>query len=169
MAFPLRPALAVAVFGALTAGCAPYPDYAYRDRGYSTVRHDTRYYDRDRDDYERRVCASCGEVADIDRVRLRSGTSGGGAVLGAIIGGLLGNTVGRGDGRQAATVAGAVAGGFVGNAAERDSNGGYGREAWRITVNLDDGRWAEVVQSDPGDLRRGDRVVVRNDRVVRTR
>lgn len=168
MAFVLRPALAVAAFSALAAGCAPYPDYAYRDRGYSTVRHDARYHDRDRYD-DRRVCSNCGEVAEVDRVRLRSGTSGGGAVLGAIIGGLLGNTVGRGDGRQAATVAGAVAGGFVGNAAERDSKDGYGREAWRITVNLDDGRWAEVVQSDPGDLRRGDRVIVRNDRVLRTR
>ena len=166
MTFLFRPVLLAAAVGA-AAGCAPYPDYAYRDRGYSTVRHDTRHYERD--DYDRRVCAQCGEVSDIDRVRLRSGTSGGGAVLGAIIGGVLGNTIGRGDGRQAATVAGAVVGGFAGNAVERDSNGGYRREAWRITVSLDDGRWAEVVQSDPGDLRRGDRVIVRNDRVVRTR
>ena len=165
MTFLFRPVLLAAAVAAV-AGCAPYPDYAYRDRGYSSVRDDARYYPRD--DYDRRVCAQCGQVTDIDRVRLRGGTSGGGAVLGAIIGGVLGNTVGRGDGRQAATVAGALVGGFAGNAVERDSNG-RGRDAWRITVSLDDGRWAEVVQSDPGDLRRGDRVIVRNDRVVLTR
>src|SRR5690606_7584984 len=104
-----------------------------------------------------------------ERVRLREGTSGGGAVLGAIIGGVLGSTVGSGDGRKAATVAGAVAGGFAGNAIERESGGGYGREAWLVTVRLDDGRWAEVTQSDHANLRRGDRVEIRNDRVVRIR
>ena len=132
------------------AGCVTTPHYGYGDRGYERDRYDSRY--------DQRVCHNCGEVTEIDRVRLRERTSGGGAVLGAIIGGVLGNTVGSGDGRKAATVAGAVAGGFAGNAIERNSGDNYGREAWRITVRLEDGRWAEVTQGDPGDLRRGDRV-----------
>ncbi|MBN8480841.1 MAG: glycine zipper 2TM domain-containing protein [Xanthomonadales bacterium] len=148
------------------AGCATYPDYAYGP-GYRP-RDDVRYYDPRT--YDRRMCGDCGEIVEIDRVRLRDRASGGGAVLGAIIGGVLGNTIGRGDGRRAATVAGAVAGGFAGNAIERDSNdAGMARYAWRITVRLDDGRWADVVQRDPRDLRRGDRVVVRDHTVYRIR
>lgn len=156
--------------GMLTLGaCVTAPYHGSHDRGYDRGydRNDER--DRYADRYDRRACRTCGEVDDIQRVRLREGTTGGGAVLGAIIGGVLGNTVGRGDGRKAATVAGAVAGGFAGNAIERDSGGRYGREAWLITVRLDDGRWAEVTQSHADGLRRGDRVAIENDRVVRIR
>ncbi len=158
--------LVAALALASLAGCATYPDSSYGPD--YRPRDDVRYYDPRV--YDRRLCGDCGEIVDIDRVRLRSSTSGGGAVLGAIIGAALGNTVGHGDGRRAATVAGAVAGGFAGNAIERDSrDGGSGRYAWRVTVRLDDGRWAEVVQRDPRDLRRGDRVVVRNHTVYRVR
>lgn len=126
------------------------------------------YYDqRGRYQSSSQNCRQCGEVRDIERVyaeRGGSGTSGGGAVLGAIIGGVLGNTVGHGDGRKAATVAGAVAGGFAGNAVERNSNG-RDANAWRIYVDLDDGRSAVVTQTRNPGLRRGDRVVIRNQEV----
>jgi len=139
----------------LVVGCAPYPYNTRYDRDYSR----DRYADLD----DRRVCSNCGQVTEIDPIRLREGsTGGGGAVLGAIIGGVLGSTIGRGDGRRAATVAGAVAGGFAGNAIERDGNDRYAREAWLLTIRLDDGRWAEVTQSDREGLRRGDRVAIRN-------
>lgn len=142
----------------LIAGCAPYPYNTRYDRDYSR----DRYADRD----DRRVCSNCGELTEIEPVRLRErSTGGGGAVLGAIIGGVLGSTIGHGDGRRAATVAGAVAGGFAGNAVERDGSDGYAREAWLLTIRLDDGRWAEVTQSHREGLRRGDRVAIRNDRV----
>lgn len=154
-------AAACAGFTMLTGCAAPGPRYdnrGYYDRGYE------RSYERDRYVDDRR-CRNCGEVVDIDRVYLRQGSSGAGAVIGAIIGGVLGSTVGKGDGRRAATVAGAVAGGFAGNAVERDANG---RDAaWRFNVRLDDGRWAEVTQRDNPGVRRGDRVAIRNDRVVR--
>lgn len=128
-----------------------------------------RYYDDDY--YQRRArfdCAHrCGVIRDIERVYVRDNeTSGGGAVLGAIIGGMLGNTLGHGRGRTATTVAGAVAGGFAGNAIERNQNGGGGREAWRFNVRLDDGRWAAVTQWEGDDLRPGDRVMIRDNRLM---
>jgi len=157
----LTPALLAAAIAAV--GCAPTPYYAH-DRGYP----DRGYQDR----YDRNVCSNCGRISDIERVALRGGsgsTSGGGAVLGAIIGGVLGSTVGKGDGRRAATVAGAVAGGFAGNAIEREGSRDGRDLAWLITIDLDDGRWAEVTQYEVSELRRGDRVQIRNDRVYRIR
>ncbi len=133
----------------------------------------TRYYDDDY--YQRRAaydCSRCGVIEEVDRVyaRERGSTSGGGAVIGAIIGGVLGSTIGKGDGRTAATVGGAVAGGFAGNAIERNQNSGYGgREAWQFTVRLDNGRWATVTQWDNDDLRPGDRVMIRDNRLMRLR
>lgn len=160
----LLPLLASIAVAAGVVGCAapqPRADY-YRDRGY-----DSRYDDRGYED--RRYssnCRQCGSVSDVERVYVDrgGGTSGGGAVLGAIIGGVLGNTVGRGDGRKAATVAGAVAGGFAGNAVERNNNR-EGGDGWRIHVDLDDGRSAVVTQYRNPGLRRGDRVVIRNQQV----
>lgn len=128
------------------------------------VRYDDDYYQR-RASYD---CAHrCGVIREVERVYVReNSTSGGGAVLGAIIGGVLGNTIGKGDGRKAATVAGAVAGGFAGNAIERNGGDRGGREAWQFRVRLDDGRWATVTQWDNGDLRPGDRVMIRDDRLM---
>lgn len=127
----------------------------------------TRYYDDAY--YQRRAqydCSRCGVIRDVGQVYVRdNATGGGGAVLGAIIGGVLGSTIGKGDGRTAATVGGAVAGGFAGNAIERNSNGG-GRPAWEFTVRLDDGRWARVTQWDNGGLRPGDRVMIRDNRLM---
>jgi len=135
------------------AGCAatpPQAHYGYND-GY----------------YGSRSCATCGVIKDIERVYVNdNSTSGGGAVLGAIIGGVLGSTIGGGRGRTAATVGGAVAGGFAGNAIERNSNGRGGREAWQFGVQLDDGRWATVTQWDHANLRPGDRVMIRDNRLV---
>ena len=86
------------------------------------------------------------------------------------IGDMIGSTIGKGDGRTAATVGGAVAGGFAGNAIERNQNRGYGgREAWQFTVRLDNGRWARVTQWDAYDLRPGDRVMIRDNRLMRLR
>lgn len=132
----------------------------------------TRYYDDDY--YQRRAvydCSTCGVIREVERVYVdEGGTSGGGAVIGAIIGGVFGSTIGKGDGRTAATVGGAVAGGFAGNAIERNQNRGYGgREAWQFTVRLDNGRWARVTQWDAYDLRPGDRVMIRDNRLMRLR
>jgi outer membrane lipoprotein SlyB len=137
------------------AGCVAQPPRVRYDDGYS----------------RNRFCGNCGVIDDVGRTYVRgNGTSGGGAVLGAIIGGVLGSTIGKGDGRTAATVAGAVAGGFAGNAVERNNNGNGGdRPAWQFHVRLDNGRWATVTQWDNDDLRPGDRVMIRDDRLLRLR
>ena len=139
------------------SGCAPTSP---------RVRYDDDYYQR-RASYD---CSRCGVIDDVGRVYVReNGTSGGGAVLGAIIGGVLGSTIGKGDGRTAATVAGAVAGGFAGNAVERQSADNGDRPAWQFHVRLDNGRWATVTQFENDDLRPGDRVMIRNNRLMRLR
>lgn len=143
------------------AGCVATPPRAHYGR------YDDAYYQR-RSEYD---CSQCGVIKDVGRVYVReNSTSGGGAVLGAIIGGVLGSTIGRGNGRTATTVAGAVAGGFAGNAIERNENGGGGdRPAWQFHVRLDDGRWATVTQWNNDDLRPGDRVMIRDNRLMRLR
>jgi outer membrane lipoprotein SlyB len=153
--------LAIALLGTAivsAAGCVSTPP---------RVRYDDDYYQR-RAQYD---CSRCGVIKEVGQVYVReNGTSGGGAVLGAIIGGVLGSTIGKGDGRTAATVAGAVAGGFAGNAVERNNNGNGGdRPAWQFHVRLDNGRWATVTQWDNDDLRPGDRVMIRDDRLLRLR
>lgn len=151
----LEAILGASLFGIALAGCVATPPRA-------------RYYDDDY--YQRRAaydCPRCGVIREVAQVYVRdNATSGGGAVLGAIIGGVLGNTIGRGDGRTAATVAGAVVGGMAGNAIERDSNGYGGRPAWEFTVRLDDGRWARVTQWQHDNLRPGDRVMIRDNRLM---
>lgn len=128
------------------------------------ARYDDDYYQR-RAQYD---CSHrCGVIREVERVYVNdNSTTGGGAVIGAIIGGVLGSTLGHGRGRTATTVAGAVAGGFAGNAVERNNNNGGGREAWQFRVRMDDGRWATVTQWDNGDLRPGDRVMIRDDRLM---
>ena len=139
------------------SGCAPTAP---------RVRYDDGYYQR-RAQYD---CSRCGVIEDVGRVYVReNGTSGGGAVLGAIIGGVLGSTIGKGDGRTAATVAGAVAGGFAGNAVERNSADNGELPAWQFHVRLDNGRWATVTQWENDDLRPGDRVMIRDNRLMRLR
>ena len=140
------------------AGCVATPPRTHY--GYN----DPYYQDRAQN------CATCGVIRDVGRVYVRdNATTGGGAVLGAVIGGVLGSTLGHGRGRTATTVAGAVAGGFAGNAIERNQNSGGGREAWQFSVQLDDGRWATVTQWSNDDLRPGDRVMIRDDRLYRLR
>ena len=141
------------------AGCVATPPRAHY--GY-----DDSYYQR-RAEYD---CSRCGVIRDVGRVYVRdNATGGGGAVLGAIIGGVLGNTLGHGRGRTATTVAGAVAGGFAGNAIERNNNDGGGRPAWQFNVKLDNGQWATVTQWNNDDLRPGDRVMIRDNRLMRLR
>ena len=150
----------IGAFAIALVGCVATPPRAH-------YHYDDAYYQR-RAEYD---CSRCGVIEEVGRVYVRdNATTGGGAVLGAIIGGVLGSTIGKGNGRTAATVGGAVAGGFAGNAIERDSNRGYGdREAWQFHVRLDDGRWATVTQWDNDDLRPGDRVMIREDHLIRIR
>jgi outer membrane lipoprotein SlyB len=165
----LRTTKFIALLAATTVGlsaCVPPPPrhrvvYRESDRTY-----DRRVDDRDRYDdarYDDRECRFCGTVRDIERVEVRPGNSGGGAVLGAIIGGLIGNQFGHGSGRAAATAAGVVGGAAVGNSVEENNGRAYSGSAWRFHVELDDGHWARVTQADNPGFHPGDRVVIRGD------
>jgi outer membrane lipoprotein SlyB len=110
-----------------------------------------------------RYCHLCGTVRDIDQIELHPGNTGGGAVLGAIIGGLIGSQFGHGSGQAAATAAGVIAGSAVGNAAEEDNARHAAGYAWRFRVELDDGRWATVTQTENPGFRPGARVYVQRD------
>jgi outer membrane lipoprotein SlyB len=110
-------------------------------------------------------CGNCGTVVDIQQVSRKDSHLGAGTAIGAVAGGVLGSTIGKGNGRTAATVGGAVAGGAIGHQVEkRNRDHDY---AWRFVVDLDSGRRVTIVQGDNPDIRDGDRVRVRNGRIVR--
>jgi len=132
---------------ALVSGCTPPPQRQVVYSG-STSR-----------------CEQCGVVSDIRQIETQKGSSPLGMVIGAVAGGLLGNQVGKGNGRTAATVVGAVAGGAVGN--EVGKRNGQPDQAFKISVRLDDGRYATVTQADDPQIRQGDYVEIRNNRVYR--
>jgi outer membrane lipoprotein SlyB len=87
-------------------------------------------------------------------------------VLGGLVGGVLGNQIGGGSGRTAATVLGAVGGAVAGNAIEGRMNQGY-TQAYRISIQLDQGGMRAYDVSSPGDLRVGDRVRLVNGQISR--
>ncbi|MGB5132120.1 MAG: glycine zipper 2TM domain-containing protein [Steroidobacteraceae bacterium] len=156
----------VALTVVLLAGCGSQPRH-YNDRYYN----DTRRYDNAREN--RYSCETCGRVERVERVYVydrsydRSSDGAGGAVLGAIIGGVIGSNIGSGDGRRAATAAGAVAGGVIGYQAAQNGSRRDRRNAYRVYISLDDGRWAEVTQLENPRVRAGSHVYIRNDRVYR--
>lgn len=99
-----------------------------------------------------------GYIVDVRPVELgRQNSPGIGAVLGAVIGGVVGNTVGGGTGRTLATVGGAVAGGYAGNSIQ---NAHDRKDAYQLTVRLDDGHDVSVVQEANEAFYRGDAVRV---------
>jgi outer membrane lipoprotein SlyB len=117
---------------------------------------------RDRD-YDR--CGNCGTVVGVEQVRHKDKHLGAGTAIGAIAGGVLGNQIGKGDGKTAATVGGAVAGGAIGHQVEKNNRDG--ENAWRFSVDMDNGRQVTVMQGDNPDIQSGDRVRVYNGRLER--
>lgn len=107
-----------------------------------------------------------GTIDTIQITHIEGGKSGGGgAVAGGLVGALLGNQVGSGGGRTAATVAGAVGGAVVGNEVEKDRD--HGKDAYQITVRLDNGDYRNIVQDSVDNLRSGNRVRVIDGHVYR--
>ncbi|MFZ6722172.1 glycine zipper 2TM domain-containing protein [Undibacterium sp. Ji49W] len=92
---------------------------------------------------------------------------GAGAIVGGIVGGILGNQVGGGTGNTLATAAGVVGGAVVGNNIEKNNRNQQVREAYQISVRLDNGVYQTVVQDNIVDLRVGNRVYVKNNYVYR--
>ncbi|WP_266171576.1 glycine zipper 2TM domain-containing protein [Dyella subtropica] len=149
---------ALATCFALLAACATPPPRSYGGGGYDNGGYGNGGYGSNR-------CMQCGVVNDVQVINVDKSASPLGMVIGAVAGGLLGNTVGKGNGRTAATVVGAVAGGAVGNEVGKRNSGPD--TAYQISVRLDDGRYATVTQADDPQVRRGDYVEIRNNRVYR--
>jgi len=110
-----------------------------------------------------------GVVEATRPVLLEGGESGAGAFGGSLLGGLAGSAIGAGAGNAAAIIGGIFLGALAGSAIERDANRRPGVE---LTLRLDSGRNATIVQADAGEgFRPGDRIRLLSDgyamRVVR--
>ncbi|MFZ6876199.1 glycine zipper 2TM domain-containing protein [Undibacterium sp. Di27W] len=114
--------------------------------------------------------ASYGVIESIQVVQVSSNSKGpgAGAIVGGIVGGILGNQVGGGIGNAAATAAGVVGGAIVGNNIEKNNRDQQSQEAYQISVRLDNGAYQTIVQDNIVDLRVGNRVYVRDNRVFRS-
>lgn len=93
-------------------------------------------------------------------------TSGAGAIIGGIGGAVIGNQVGGGSGRDVARIAGAVGGAIAGNAIEKNA-GNRVTEAYRISVQIDNGMLRAYDIPANTDLRAGDRVRIENGQLFR--
>lgn len=113
--------------------------------------------------------SSYGVIESIQVVQVSSENKGpgAGAVVGGIVGGILGNQVGGGLGNAAATAAGVVGGAIVGNNIEKNNRNQQLREAYQISVRLDNGVYQTIVQDNIVDLRVGAQVYVKNNHVYR--
>jgi outer membrane lipoprotein SlyB len=89
-----------------------------------------------------------------------------GAVLGGVAGAVVGHQFGGGTGRDVATVAGAVGGAVAGNAIEKNRNPSVS-QAYRVTVQLDNGGARSYDVPATGELRIGDRVRIQNGQLFR--
>ena len=92
--------------------------------------------------------------------------SGLGAILGGVAGAVVGHQFGGGSGRDVATVAGALGGAVAGNAIEKNRNPSVG-QAYRVTVQMDNGGARAYDMPSTGELRIGDRVRVQNGQLFR--
>lgn len=84
-----------------------------------------------------------------------------GTVVGGVVGGVLGSQVGSGSGQDIATVAGVVGGAMAGHEIDKRRQ----QSTYKLRVRLDDGTHEIVTQQDIGNLRKGDRVRIENNRV----
>ncbi|MFZ6760067.1 glycine zipper 2TM domain-containing protein [Undibacterium sp. Ji50W] len=114
--------------------------------------------------------SSYGVIESIQVVQVSNESKGpgAGAIVGGIVGGILGNQVGGGTGNTIATAAGVVGGAVVGNNIEKNNRNQQVREAYQISVRLDNGVYQTVLQDNIADLRVGNRVYVKNNYVYRS-
>ena len=109
-----------------------------------------------------------GRVSNIEvfQTQQQAQGSGLGAVLGGVAGAVLGHQIGGGTGRDVATVAGAFGGAVAGNAIEKNRNPNLS-QAYRVTVQLDNGGVRAYDVPTTGELRTGDRVRIQNGQLFR--
>jgi outer membrane lipoprotein SlyB len=112
--------------------------------------------------------AEYGRVNNIEafQTQQQAQGSGLGAVLGGVAGGVVGHQIGGGTGRDLATIAGVVGGAVAGNAIEKNRNPNVS-QAYRVTVQLDNGGMRAYDLPATGELRIGDRVRVQGGQLFR--
>ena len=106
-----------------------------------------------------------GVVESVRTVKLEGTKTPIGTATGAVIGGVAGSSVGDGKGSAIAAVIGAVAGGLLGSAAEE---GLTRKDAFEITIKLDNGSLVAIVQEATEKFSPGDSVrLIENGGVTR--
>jgi uncharacterized protein YcfJ len=115
-----------------------------------------------------------GRVTDVQTVMGNSGDPNAarnraiaGGVIGAVVGNVIGKNVNNGNNRSAATVLGAGAGAMVGNRSGQNAQTASTTQAYRVTVQTDQGATRTFEVPGLGDLRVGDRVRVENGVIYR--
>jgi outer membrane lipoprotein SlyB len=96
-----------------------------------------------------------GVVESVRSVKLEGTKTPIGAAAGAAVGGVAGNSIGKGDDNIIGAVIGAVVGGLAGAAIEE---GITRKDAFEITVKLDNGSLIAIVQEADEQFKAGDKV-----------
>lgn len=108
-------------------------------------------------------CFDCGRIEAIRPIQARGEGSGIGAIAGGVLGGVLGHQMGKGTGKDLATIGGAVLGGIAGHQVEKTTRT---VTRYEVSVRMDDGEHRVIALKEAPAWREGDRVAVRNGRLV---
>lgn len=109
------------------------------------------------------------EMGTVERVRnvpIQGTDSGVGTIGGGVLGGIAGGSIGGGRGSGIASVVGAIGGLLIGNAVEQQTTQELGLE---LTVKLDNGQTALIIQAADPPFQIGDRVRVLSGKDGKTR
>jgi outer membrane lipoprotein SlyB len=109
------------------------------------------------------------EMGTVERVRnvsIQGTDSGVGTIGGGALGGIAGGAIGGGRGSDIAAILGVIGGLLIGNAVEQQTTQELGLE---LTVKLDNGQTALVIQAADPPFQIGDRVRVLSGRDGKTR
>jgi len=109
------------------------------------------------------------EMGTVERVRnvpIQGTDSGVGTIGGGALGGIAGGAIGGGRGSSIASVVGVIGGLVIGNALENQATQEVGLE---LTVKLDNGQTALVIQAAEPSFQIGDRVRVLSGKDGKTR
>ena len=161
---------AAAALTATLAACGSQPLYPAQQTSYPSSSYPTTSYPSGQ--YPSgSTSPNYVEYGRVTNVQLVQGqesgrTSGAGAVIGGIGGAVIGNQIGGGSGRDVARIAGIVGGAIAGNAIEKNSNSRV-TEAYRVSVQTDNGTLRAYDLAGTTDLRAGDRVKIENGQLFR--
>lgn len=109
------------------------------------------------------ACTDCGTVTAVSAYKKEGQASGVGAVAGGVGGALLGNQFGKGGGKTALTVAGAAGGAYAGHQVEKSMKSTTG---WNVAVKMDNGETRKFSFGAEPAFKQGDKVKVRDGRLV---